>query len=169
MGLSGTETNWVRAPTSSPEYSMRYLCTILTIIKYSSSLANLCPIQALGERKLIIVRQADPYLAPWPNGILAKESLRATSDPSLRQKLFWVWETGRVIGACTATSYDCCSFGNWVSSDDNVRVGSSATSKSCRKHPLAFCLASLHVLHLSKSYLSHLSIWSNNIADLLIQ
>ena len=51
IGLSGTEINLVRVPTSSPEYSMRYFCTMLTIIMYSSSLANLCPIQALGGRE----------------------------------------------------------------------------------------------------------------------
>ena len=156
IGLSGTEMNSVIVPTFSPEYSMRYLCTILAIIMYSSSLANLCPMQALGHKKL---SSSIKYTCPNLPGSMAKwnvgkgvciVSFWTSSQPSFRKKLFRVGKIGRVIRAYTATPNNCCPFWYGVPSDNKIFISASTASKCCRRYSLAFCLTSLQILHLSQ-------------------
>ena len=85
IGLSGTDTSCVSVPTSSPVYSMRYLWTNFTINMYNSNFAKRCPMQDLGEKRLPLENGLSyhDYLAPWPNGILAKESALCLSGQPL--------------------------------------------------------------------------------------
>ena len=50
-----------------------------------------------------------------------------------------------------------------------TNLKSSASSEECRTHSLTFSLTSLQILHLAQSLLIHLSRWTNESADLLIE
>merc|ERR1719341_2311517 len=69
--LSGRETKLVMTPSGGPSCSILNLCTILAIIMYSSSWANLLPMQDL---------------APWPHGMFAKGWAECLSLLSLSQR-----------------------------------------------------------------------------------
>ena len=96
-------------------------------------------------------------------------SLWTAPQPPLGGKLVRVGKVCRIIGAGAATPNYCCSLRNFVSSNHKVRVCTPAWPKNSWKNSLTFGLTSLHVFHLAQCWLGHFSIWSDNIADLLIQ
>merc|ERR1711934_1078920 len=69
--LSGRETKLVIRPSGGPSCSILNFCTILAVIMYSSSWANLLPMQDL---------------APWPQGRFAKGWAECLSLLSLSQR-----------------------------------------------------------------------------------
>ena len=89
--LSGREIKLVITSSGGPSCSILNLCTILAVIMYSSSWANLLPMQDLGrkwcKKELFgIILAWDADLAPWPQGRFAKGWAECLSLLSLSQR-----------------------------------------------------------------------------------
>ena len=69
-GLSGAPTSPDLISTSAPWYSILNRWIILAINTYSSSLANLWPMQDLNNLVSLKIVELGHYLGPWLKGIL---------------------------------------------------------------------------------------------------
>lgn len=128
--LSGRETKLVITPSGGPSCSILNLCTILAIIMYSSSWANLLPMQDLGRKVGCEARTVNSRFEYRPCSVAPRNvcervggvSLTAIPQPTLRNELFGAVKVARVVGSAMANPDDCCVFWHSVTSKHNVAL-----------------------------------------------
>ena len=170
-GPSGTATSLVTALSAGPSCAILNLCTNFTIIMYNSSLANLCPMHALGILSQCSCCQGKPgAMTPGQVGErVSAVSLFAVSQPPFRNELFGIFEVVWVVGHAVphpdhhralghlVAAYHCVSLHRKVKTriicELNIsrKVGSFQNlktptgSKESRTHSLTFSLTSLQI------------------------